>query len=81
MNILFTDYPFTDLGDEAGKEAPIRAVKAISFDGDKYVKVLVEDTYQEIKAGYIYTVYGRCGKAPVFDPSELSINNGDSNNG
>ena len=72
MTLLYTDYPFIDLGDEAGKEAPVRVVKAISFDGDKYVKVIVEGTHQEIKAGYIYTEYGRCGEVPAFNPEHLT---------
>ena len=72
MEILYTDYPFTELGDEAGKEAPIRKVMPISFDGDKYVKILVDGIYQEIKAGYIYTEFGRCGDVPTFNPEHLT---------
>ena len=67
MEILFTDYPFIELGDLAGKKAPIRKVLPISFDGNKYVKVLVEGTYSEVKAGYIYTKRGRVGEVPAFD--------------
>jgi hypothetical protein len=44
----------------------------ISFDGDKYVKVLVDGIYQEIKAGYIYTKFGRCGDVPTFNPEHLT---------
>jgi hypothetical protein len=73
MKLFYTDYPFADLGDEAGKPAPIRLVKPISYDGDKYVKVLVEDVFAEIKGGYIYTERGRCGDVPVFDATTLPM--------
>ncbi len=71
MKILYTDYPFIELGDEAGKKAPIRKVMPMEYDGDKYVKVLVDGVYSEIKAGYIYTKRGRCGEVPAFNPVEF----------
>jgi hypothetical protein len=70
MKILYTDYPFVELGDEPNKIAPIRKVLPISYDNDKYVNVLVEGIYSEIKAGYIYTKYGRYGNVPAFNPKE-----------
>lgn len=70
MKILYTDYPFTELGDVAGKNAPIRKVMPISYDGDKYVRVLVDGIYSEIKSGYIYTKHGRHGDVPAFNPNE-----------
>jgi hypothetical protein len=55
----WTDYPFVALGDTACKEAPIREVVLLSYDGDKYCKVLVKDNGMvhnfEIKIGYVYT--------------------------
>jgi hypothetical protein len=71
MEILYTDYPFEELGDKAGKKAPIRKVMPISYDNNKYVKVLIEGIYSEIKSGYIYTEYGRCGDVPTFNPDNL----------
>ena len=68
MNILYTDYPFEELGDRPLTRAPVRKVTPISYDGGKYVKVLVDGVYSEIKSGYIYTERGRCGEVPVFDP-------------
>lgn len=52
----WTDYPFTALGDASGKLAPIRRIKLLSYDGDKYCKILLvaENVEAEIKAGYIY---------------------------
>jgi hypothetical protein len=59
----FTDYPFTELGDVAGKKAPIRQVKILTYDWNKYCKVLVlfkdEDGdlrghLDSVKSGYIY---------------------------
>ena len=73
MNITYTDYPIVELGDIAEKKAPIRKVMPISWDGDKYVKVLVGGIYQEIKAGYIYTKFGRFGDVPTFDTKDLEI--------
>ncbi len=54
---FYTDYPMLKLGDEAGKEAPIREIGLIAYDGDKYVVVSpVGTTHAEsIKSGYIYT--------------------------
>jgi hypothetical protein len=69
MMILYTDYPFTELGDTPHKRAPIREVKPLSYDGDKYVKVLVEGVQSELKCGYLYTQRGRCGDVPYFDPA------------
>lgn len=71
MNIFYTDYPFIELGDISGKEAPIRRVLPISFDNDKYVKVLVEGVYSEVKYGYIYTEHGRCGEVPIINPDNI----------
>lgn len=55
----WTDYPFKELGDTPHKEAPIREVILLSYDGDKYCKVLVKDNRMvhdfEIKIGYVYT--------------------------
>jgi hypothetical protein len=42
MKRFFTDYPIVELGDTPGESAPIREIEAgFSFDGDKYVRVLV----------------------------------------
>jgi hypothetical protein len=71
MAILYTDYPFIDFGDIPGKKAPIRKVMPMSYDGNKYVKVLVDGVYSEIKSCYIYTKYGRCGDVPVFNPNNI----------
>jgi len=60
----WTDYPFTELGDEGGKIAPIREITILEWDRNKYVKIIVEGIQEEIKAGYIYTQPGRCGKVP-----------------
>ena len=33
--IAYTDYPFVELGDEAGQPAPVRQVNVLSFDVNK----------------------------------------------
>lgn len=60
----WTDYPFTELGDEPYKEAPIRHVNVISFDGNKYAKVSFGNhgDWLSVKAGYLYRQRGRCGQ-------------------
>jgi hypothetical protein len=63
---LWTDYPIAELGDAPGRAAPIRSVRLVSYDGDKYVRVLVDGLRAdvEIKAGYVYIKPGRCGEVP-----------------
>ena len=70
MQILYTDYPFVELGDTPGEIAPVRKVMPLEYDGDKYCKVLVDGVKSEVKAGYIYTERGRCGDVPAFNPAE-----------
>jgi len=70
MQILYTDYPFIELGDESGKVAPVRKVIPLKYDGNKYCDVLVDGVYSNIKAGYTYTERGRCGEVPAFNPVE-----------
>lgn len=60
----YTDYPFIELGDTSGKEAPVRECVILSYDGDKYCTVLVEGIHGEVKSGYLYTKYGRYGEVP-----------------
>lgn len=38
----YTDYPFEFLGDIIGEEAPVRQVEVLSYDSDKYCKILVD---------------------------------------
>lgn len=65
----WTDYPFTFLGDEPFKPAPIREIDVISYDGNKYCQIVVEGHAAEIKAGYIYENPGRY---PDSSPVHLS---------
>lgn len=57
----YTDYPFEFLGDVAGKEAPIREIEVMSYDGNKYVTICVEGFVTEIKKGYVYDIERRLG--------------------
>ena len=70
---LYTDYPFKELGDIEYQEAPIREIKAISYDGNKYVRIVVDGIESEIKSGYIYTSKGRCGDVPTFNANKLPL--------
>ena len=53
----FTDYPLNELGDIPHQQAPVRKVKLLDFDGDKWCKVMVEDedVVVDIKYFYLYT--------------------------
>jgi hypothetical protein len=72
-NIVYTDYPFEELGDTPGKKAPIRKVEVTSYDGDKYCTVKFENITKEIKSGYLYKVSGRCGDVQCIDTSNFKI--------
>jgi hypothetical protein len=67
----YTDYPFIELGDTEGQRAPVREIKVLSYDGDKYCRVLVDRVDAEIKAGYIYQREGRYGSVPNVTRSQL----------
>lgn len=73
--IGWTDYPFVELGDVPGELASVRKVKLVSFDGDKYVDVLVVECgiFVQIKRCYFYTSPGRCGEAGVVPLVKLEM--------
>lgn len=67
---LYTDYPFTELGDVPWQAAPIREVtRVLSYDGDKYCRVLIDGRELDVKAGYIY----RSRPVPGVTPEPVSI--------
>lgn len=68
----WTDYPFTSLGDTAGKKAPVREIEVLSYDDDKYCKIRVQGQEHEIKAGYIYQQEGRIGEVPQITKKQLT---------
>ena len=73
----WTDYPFAQMQDEAGKKAPVREIEVLSYDGDKYCKVLVCGHEDEIKAGYVYQREGRYGEVPQISREQLTkLSNG-----
>jgi hypothetical protein len=70
----WTDYPITQMGDIPNELAPIRSCRVLAYDGDKYVKILLDGQIKaEIKAGYVYDVPGRVGEVSKFavDPFEV----------
>ena len=69
---VFTDYPFTELGDEPGIEAPIRECELIAYDGNKYCMIKIHDRILEVKAGYLYNKSGRCGEVECLTPKQLN---------
>ena len=62
----WTDYPFAELGDTQGREAPVREITVLSYDNDKYCRILVDGSEFEIKAGYVYSSPGRYGEVEVM---------------
>ena len=69
--IAFTDYPIIELGDTPNETAPIRKCLVLSYDGDKYCKVVVGTTTKEIKAGYLYLLPGRYGEVPPINTKDV----------
>ena len=68
MKPLWTDYPIVQLGDRGGERAPVRVCVIVSYDGDKYAKVLVQGVHYpiEVKLGYLYKREGRFGEVPAI---------------
>lgn len=77
----WTDYPFEQLGDEPYKEAPVREVKIISYDGNKYCKVKIKGFRYalEVKSGYLYQTEGRYREVEFVTQKQLSAINSPSN--
>lgn len=67
----WTDYPFEWLGDIAYKEAPVREIEVLSYDGNKYCRIQVCGKEDEIKAGYIYQQAGRYREVPAVTVQQL----------
>ena len=68
----YTDYPFVELGDEPYKPAPIREVEILSYDGDKYCKILVEGVGTEVKSGYLYRYWATWQDGEIFSEEEMA---------
>lgn len=69
----WTDYPFEWLGDTPNSIAPVREIEVISYDSNKYCRIEVENTFAEIKAGYIYNQPGRLGEVSCIDVKTLPV--------
>ena len=74
----FTDYPFTELGDEYGSRAPVRKVNVVDYDGDKYATVQFPETGHrlQVKIGYLYSHRGRLGQVKQINPRKIERNFG-----
>ena len=76
----YTDYPITEYGDIEGEIAPIRKVKILTYDHDKYCDVMVYQvdddgdlraTITNFKAGYLYKNEARLKGGIIFTDKEL----------
>ena len=56
----FTDCPLNELGDVPHQQAPVRKVKLLDFDGDKWCKVIVEDEDEVVDIKYFYLYANLC---------------------
>jgi hypothetical protein len=72
----YTDYPILELGDISGEKAPIREVRVISYDLDKYCKIEVCGIQTEVKRGYLYVKPGRCGEVKSIDTRKCKTSSG-----
>ena len=52
--MMFTDYPFKELGDTPGEYGPVREVRVAAYDGDKYATVEFGGHTLGVKAGYLW---------------------------
>lgn len=70
----WTDYPIAQLGDEPFKTAPIREIEVLSYDRDKYcwIRLAESGVLENIKAGYIYEMPGRCGEVRAVPTSRYA---------
>jgi hypothetical protein len=71
----WTDYPVFSLGDTDGPSSPLRRIKVIAYDGDKYARVQVEglDHPIVIKRGYCYTKPERLTMGPPILAALLGL--------
>lgn len=69
----WTDYPFAQLGDPAYQKAPIRHVRVLAYDGDKYASVVVDGQHEAfpVKRCYLYSKPGRLGEVRLVSKRKL----------
>jgi hypothetical protein len=72
----WTDYPFVELGDQEYQKAPVREVRVIDYDGNKYCHIEVAGVISEVKIGYLYRKPGRCREVPCIDEWKLRYPDG-----
>lgn len=76
----YTDYPITEYGDIENEIAPIRKVKILTYDRDKYCEVMVfqvdddgnlRDIITSFKACYLYKNEARLEEGILFTDKEI----------
>jgi len=73
--MAWTDYPIEALGDKPYVPAPVRRVRILGWDDNKYCLVQIGKIRTWIKAGYLYTKPGRLSQVPKINTNKLKILN------
>ena len=61
MDVVYTGYPFIQLGDPPGVRAPIRQVEVLSWEPDVWVDVRLPDgQFSQVKKGYLFRSLDAC---------------------
>jgi hypothetical protein len=64
----WTDYPFPELGDMPGMQAPVRECRVLTYDWNKYCLIEIGGEELTVKLCYVYRKPGRCGEVRAIDP-------------
>ena len=73
----WTDYPFPELGDTPGIEAPIRECRVLTYDWNKYCLIEIGGEELTVKLCYVYRKPGRCGEVSVIDKWKTKRSDGE----
>ena len=73
MTYYYTNYPLNELGDIPHQQAPLRKVKLIDFDGDKWCRVEVEGIVANVKYFYLCKLTPLTFEQLIIDFDELEV--------
>jgi hypothetical protein len=73
----WTDYPFPELGDMPGMQAPVRECRVLTYDWNKYCLIRIGEHELTVKIGYVYRKPGRCGEVRMIDKWKTKRSDGE----